>query len=153
MLLLEVSDSLFSLRTRGDYLSIPDDITIYYAVDFDAYDEATMLDFLAYFTRVNTETERIGGRPIGVYGPRQVCNEVAKNGSATASFVANLSSGWSSNIGQGMPQSWSLDQYNAITGVKLYNDSDGSFAKEADLDQVLHSERHGKMWMGEGIIS
>ncbi|SMX97196.1 glycoside hydrolase domain-containing protein [Brevibacterium linens] len=138
---------------RGDYLSIPDDITIYYAVDFDAYDEATILDILAYFTRVNTETERIGGRPIGVYGPRQVCNEVAKNGSATASFVANLSSGWSSNIGQGMPQSWSLDQYNAITGVKLYNDSDGSFAKEVDLDQVLHSERHGKMWMGEGIIN
>lgn len=138
-------------KDRGDELGIPNDITVYFAVDYDAYGD-DIGTIVSYFTRLNTENEAIGGRPIGVYGPRLVCNEVSSSGGATASFVANLSYGWSSNIGQPMPTNWALDQYNTIK-VQFYNDSDGSNAgDEKEIDQVLNSDRHGKMWMGEGSV-
>ncbi|MFD0069468.1 glycoside hydrolase domain-containing protein, partial [Streptomyces sp. NPDC127574] len=47
---------------------------------------------------------------IGVYGPRNVCTRVSEAGHAGASFVSDLSSGFSGNFGYPLPGNWAYDQ-------------------------------------------
>lgn len=47
---------------------------------------------------------------IGIYGPRNVCSHVSAAGYADASFVSDMSSGFSGNLGYPLPDNWSFDQ-------------------------------------------
>ncbi|WP_232222908.1 glycoside hydrolase domain-containing protein [Jeotgalibaca sp. PTS2502] len=40
---------------------------------------------------------------VGVYGTRNVCSQVTSAGSAVTSYVSNMSSGFSGNLGFKMP--------------------------------------------------
>lgn len=52
---------------------------------------------------------------IGVYGPRAVCNRLLANGLARYSFVADMSNGFTGNIGQLMPKNWAYEQFVETT--------------------------------------
>ncbi|WP_282687147.1 MULTISPECIES: glycoside hydrolase domain-containing protein [unclassified Streptomyces] len=84
---------------------------IFFAVDFDAYDYEVTQSILPYFKGVE-DAMAISGNPyrIGVYGPRNVCIRVSEAGHATASFVSDMSSGFSGNYGYPLPPNWAYDQ-------------------------------------------
>ncbi|MFJ8277710.1 glycoside hydrolase domain-containing protein [Streptomyces griseoviridis] len=84
---------------------------IFFAVDFDAYDYEVTDSILPYFKGVE-DAMALSGNPyrIGVYGPRNVCIRVSEAGHATASFVSDMSSGFSGNYGYPLPPNWAYDQ-------------------------------------------
>ncbi|MGW2299392.1 glycoside hydrolase domain-containing protein [Streptomyces violaceorubidus] len=84
---------------------------IYFAVDYDAVDEEVTSYILPYFQSVRDEMNRLGSPyKIGVYGPRNACSRISAAGYADASFVSDMSSGFSGNLGYPMPENWSFDQ-------------------------------------------
>jgi len=100
--------------------------TIYFAVDVDIQDGDIDGLIVPYFKGIhkylsNTEYKT------GVYGTRNVCLHVADL--VSNCFVADMSYGWSGNLGFRMPQKWSFDQFveYGIGGV--------------DIDQVASSGR------------
>ena len=68
---------------------------------------------------------------MGIYGPREVCRRVEKAGLSVSSFVADMSSGYSCNIGRKIPDNWNYDQYKEIEDI--YGDM--------DIDKVTYSGR------------
>ncbi|MEV7871021.1 glycoside hydrolase domain-containing protein, partial [Streptomyces sp. NPDC088124] len=113
-----------------DYYSVPQGVTdcmnaafkaeehgfkpgsrIYFAVDYDAVDDEVTSHILPYFRSVKEQMERLGSPyKIGVYGPRNACSRISAGGYADASFVSNMSSGFSGNLGFAMPENWAFDQ-------------------------------------------
>ncbi|MZE80105.1 glycoside hydrolase domain-containing protein [Streptomyces xinghaiensis] len=84
---------------------------IYFAVDYDAVDHEVTSHILPYFRSVKEEMNRLGSPyRIGVYGPRNACSRISEEGYADASFVSNMSSGFSGNLGYPMPANWAFDQ-------------------------------------------
>lgn len=122
-------------------LGIPSGTTIYFSVDFDCY-EYELEDYivpyftkmkLAFMSRYNTKNYKIG-----VYAPRYVCTRLGKAGCTSSSFVADMSSGFSCNLGYPIPRNWAFDQFfelNEANGGKF--PSSPSF----DLDKVAYSGR------------
>lgn len=47
----------------------------------------------------------------GIYGPRYVCTRVSECGLANTSFVSDMSSGFSCNLGYKIPNNWAFDQF------------------------------------------
>ncbi|MFJ9540913.1 glycoside hydrolase domain-containing protein [Streptomyces sp. NPDC101225] len=84
---------------------------IFFAVDFDALDYQVTDDVLPHFKGIQDAIADDGNRyRIGVYGPRNVCTRVAEAGHSTASFVSDMSSGFSGNFGYPLPPDWAYDQ-------------------------------------------
>lgn len=84
---------------------------IFFAVDFDALDQDVTNNVLPHFKGIVDALADDGGRfKIGVYGPRNVCTRVAESGHSTASFVSDMSSGFSGNYGYPLPADWAYDQ-------------------------------------------
>jgi peptidoglycan hydrolase-like protein with peptidoglycan-binding domain len=84
---------------------------IFFAVDFDALDEEVTSNVLPHFKGIQDAVVDDGNRfEIGVYGPRNVCTRVSAAGHATASFVSDMSSGFSGNFGYPLPENWAYDQ-------------------------------------------
>ncbi|MFC8079709.1 glycoside hydrolase domain-containing protein [Streptomyces sp. NPDC057307] len=84
---------------------------IFFAVDFDALNEDVTNSVLPHFKGIVDAVADDGDRfKIGVYGPRNVCTRVSEAGHATASFVSDMSSGFSGNFGYPLPENWAYDQ-------------------------------------------
>lgn len=86
----------------------PSTVTIYFAIDYDALMADITSNIIPYFRGVNEEMG--AAYRVGVYGPRAVCNKLAAYGLATRSFVGDMSSGFTGNIGVIMPSNWAYDQ-------------------------------------------
>lgn len=95
-------------------LGVPNGTIIYFAVDFDALDVDITNNVLPYFAKVH-ETMEKSIYKTGVYGVRNVCTRVSDKGYACSSFVSNLSSGFSGNLGFPMPENWAFDQFATVT--------------------------------------
>ncbi|MEV5887341.1 glycoside hydrolase domain-containing protein [Streptomyces sp. NPDC052020] len=84
---------------------------IFFAVDFDALDHEVTSNVLPHFKGIVDALAADGGRfEVGVYGPRNVCTRVGEAGHSTASFVSDMSSGFSGNFGYPLPADWAYDQ-------------------------------------------
>jgi peptidoglycan hydrolase-like protein with peptidoglycan-binding domain len=84
---------------------------IFFAVDFDALDQDVTSNVLPHFKGIEDAIADDGNRfTVGVYGPRNVCTRVSEAGHATASFVSDMSSGFSGNFGYPLPENWAYDQ-------------------------------------------
>ena len=46
---------------------------------------------------------------IGVYGSRNICQKVSSLTKAESSFVADMSTGYSGNLGYSMPNNWAFE--------------------------------------------
>lgn len=91
----------------------PPTSTIYFAIDYDALMADIASNIIPYFQGIK---EMIGWSfRIGVYGPRAVCNRLLENGLARYSFVADMSTGFTGNIGQTMPKNWAYEQFYETT--------------------------------------
>ncbi|WP_367134969.1 MULTISPECIES: glycoside hydrolase domain-containing protein [Streptomyces] len=84
---------------------------IYFAVDYDAVDDEVTSHILPYFRSIRDEMAKLGSPyKIGVYGPRNACSRISAEGYADTSFVSDMSSGFSGNLGYTMPENWAFDQ-------------------------------------------
>lgn len=90
---------------------VPRGTIIYFAVDFDALDynidESILPHFAALFSTIS-------GYRVGIYAPRNVCSRVADAGYSVSSFVSDMSTGFSGNLGFPLPKNWAFDQISNI---------------------------------------
>ena len=106
---------------------IPDNTVIYFAVDLDVYEDQINDYIVPFFRGIN---RYIGDKyRVGIYGPRLVCTKIAENNLAVSSFVADMSSGYSCNVGQKMPSNWNYDQFKEIS----------NFNNDMDIDKVTYN--------------
>ncbi|MFP9035808.1 glycoside hydrolase domain-containing protein, partial [Enterococcus faecalis] len=70
---------------------------------------------------------------IGVYGPRNICIRTSEAGLTKYSFVANMSTGFSGNLGYPMPNNWAFDQF--------YEGTIGSGSGSIGIDKDGYSGR------------
>lgn len=109
-----------AVKAAIDY-GIPPTV-IYFAVDFDAMDYQVTNSILPYFKGVS---ENIGAiYQVGIYAPRNVCTRVCEAGYAVSSFVSDMSTGYSGNLGFRIPTNWNYDQFHEIKGYYGKNDLD-----------------------------
>lgn len=84
---------------------------IFFAVDFDALEDDIAANVLPHFKGIQDSMSDAGNPyEVGVYGARNVCARVAAAGHSTASFVSDMSSGFSGNLGYPLPADWAYDQ-------------------------------------------
>lgn len=106
---------------------VPDNTVIYFAVDLDVYEDQINDYIVPFFRGIN---RYIGDKyRVGIYGPRLVCTKITENNLAVSSFVADMSSGYSCNVGQKIPSNWNYDQFKEIS----------NFNNDMDIDKVTYS--------------
>ncbi|MGL5438766.1 MAG: glycoside hydrolase domain-containing protein, partial [Filifactoraceae bacterium] len=108
----------------------PDGTTIYFAVDFDAVDDQVTSNIIPYFRMIKQSFFRYNPRKykIGIYGARNICSRVSKEGISVNSFVSDMSTGFSGNLGYPLPEDWAFDQ------IKEYTIGSGNGAIAIDND-------------------
>jgi peptidoglycan hydrolase-like protein with peptidoglycan-binding domain len=91
--------------------------TIYFAVDFDAQDTDIASNVIPYFRGVTRGMRAGTGRAfrVGVYGTRNVCTRVSEAFGLQHSFVSDMSTGYSGNMGFALPVNWAIDQIATVT--------------------------------------
>lgn len=90
-------------------LGFPKGTTIYFAVDVDVQEgeiAAGIEPYISALVQMFTGSEYA----VGLYGTRNVCLHGEKLG-VKSSFVADMSYGWSGNLGFKMPKNWAFDQF------------------------------------------
>lgn len=117
-------------QAAAQRLGVPPTV-IYFAVDYDATDPEVANTILPYFKAVSQNLG--GGYRVGIYASRNICTRVTQAGYASASFVSDMSTGFSGNLGFPIPNGWVFDQFTEISGYK------GKW----DLDRVAFSGRIG----------
>ncbi|MFD7770762.1 glycoside hydrolase domain-containing protein [Streptomyces sp. NPDC059787] len=88
---------------------------IYFAVDYDAMDGEVTDYVIPHFRGIMRTIGENSGYRVGIYGPRNVCQRVSDAGYAVTSFVCDMSSGFSGNLGYPLPTNWAFDQISTIT--------------------------------------
>ena len=65
---------------------------------------------------LSTFMSKCGGKyRLGIYGSRNVCTRVCNAGYACSSFVSDMSTGFSGNLGFTIPNNWAFDQFATTT--------------------------------------
>lgn len=120
-------------------LGIPKGSTIYFAVDFDAIDSQITASVIPYFQKVH---EVMSGSVYntGIYGTRNACSRVSNAGYADFSFVGDMSTGFSGNLGFDMPENWAFDQFATVSigsgAGSIEIDKDGVSGKDQGVSHV-----------------
>ncbi len=92
-------------------LHIPLGEIIYFAVDYDFTDKQTTTIVIPHFQGINAYFKEHGIKyRIGIYGSRNICSRVSELELACSSFVSDMSSAYSGNMGFRMPENWAFDQ-------------------------------------------
>lgn len=130
----------------AERIGAPEGATIYFAVDFDCYAFEMNLYIVPYFKKIRTvfrSSTNTKNYKVGIYAPRYICSYISNLGLAEYSFVADMSSGFSCNLGYPIPKNWSFDQFYELNGTS------GKFLSKPnfDLDKDAYSGRD------TGIIS
>lgn len=103
---------------------IPKGTVIYFAVDMDVYEDQIDDSIIPFFKGINASIRE--DYRVGIYGPRLVCTRISEAGLSVSSFVADMSSGYSCNVGQKIPSDWNYDQFKEIS----------NYQGELDIDKV-----------------
>lgn len=121
--------------TAAENLGIPTNTIIYFAVDFDAVDDQVTSSILPYFSAVKAcfDNYVLKGYRVGIYGARNICTRVCGAGYAASSFVGDMSTGYSGNLGYKLPDNWAFDQF--------YTTSLGSGSGYIEIDKDAYSGR------------
>lgn len=105
-------------------LGIPQYEVIFFAVDYDFMQDEVVSKVVPHFQGINAYFENTGCPfKIGIYSARNTCGIVSAAGLAQYSFVSDMSTGYSGNLGFPLPSNWAFDQILEYT----LNAADGSF--------------------------
>lgn len=109
-------DARQAIKAALDF-GFPENTIIYFSVDFDAMDYDIDNGILPYFKAIKSEFVLNTSRryKIGVYAPRNICTRVSNVGFACSSFVCDMSTGFSGNLGFALPKNWAFDQISTIS--------------------------------------
>lgn len=98
----------YAAKYAAQSFGFPSSTTIYFAVDYDALMADITSNIIPYFRGIR---EVIGSSyTVGAYAPRAVCKKLKSYGLITRSFVADMSSSYTGNIGVAIPSNWAYDQ-------------------------------------------
>lgn len=109
-------------RDAAIALGIPAGTVLYFAIDYDMEDYQVTNVVIPYFEEINNV---IAPYSVGIYGSRNVCSRVSESGLAVSSFVLDMSTGYSGNLGYTMPDNWNFDQFATVTAGGVGIDKDG----------------------------
>jgi len=124
-------DAKAAIAAASD-LGIPANTIIYFAVDYDCLDYQITSNVIPYFASVHEVMSNSIYRT-GIYGTRNACTRVSNMGYACSSFVGDMSTGFSGNLGFSMPDNWAFDQF--------YTTSIGSGSGYLEIDKDGFSGR------------
>lgn len=115
--------------------------TIYFGVDFDALGDDITGNIIPYFKGVKEKmTEFDNFYKIGIYGPRGVCKATKDQELTESSFVCDMSSGFSANIGNILPRDWAYDQIATIT----LGSGEGEIQIDKNVSNTIGSDEFDK---------
>lgn len=120
-------------------LGLPKDTIIYFAVDCDPTDSQITSSIIPYFERVN----KILSSSIyktGIYGTRNTCSRVSAKGYSCSSFIGDMSTGFSGNLGFKLPDDWAFDQFDNLEGSEAPG-ADKSEEARIEIDKNAVSGR------------
>lgn len=103
---------------------------IYFAVDFDYMAEEVIQRVVPHFQGINDYIASVGNSyRIGIYGSRNTCGIVWGKELSESSFVSDMSTGYSGNLGFPIPLNWAFDQ------IKEYDQtsSEGTFGVDKNV--------------------
>ena len=129
-------DAICSASTNG----IAPNTVIYFAVDYDVISTEIESHIEKYFIGVKRvfENENINNYQIGIYAPRFVCQRMSEMGYTSRSFVCDMSTGFSGNLGYSLPKDWAFDQISTVkipynnTFIEIDNNIASSRATSSD---------------------
>jgi peptidoglycan hydrolase-like protein with peptidoglycan-binding domain/regulator of RNase E activity RraB len=117
-------------------LKIPNGTIIYFAVDYDFTEEQAKDRVVNHFKGINFVLSSSNAKyKVGIYGSRNICSIVCDEGLAVSSFVSDMSTGYSGNMGFPLPSNWAFDQIYEYTttasdGTKFGVDKDVSSGRD-----------------------
>ncbi|MEG0378815.1 MAG: DUF1906 domain-containing protein, partial [Eubacterium sp.] len=126
------SDAAYAIEV-ADRLGLPRSSVIYFAVDFDVYDFEVESHIIPYFRALKNKLNQNSDYRVGIYASRSCCAKVAAAGLSEYSYVADMSTAFSGNIGCKMPSNWAFDQY--------WFDDIGVQSRYMEYDKVIASGR------------
>lgn len=138
-------------------IGIPQGSTIYFAVDFDCYGYQVRQHIIPYFKNVRlafNSSANTQNYKVGIYGPRYVCSLVSAAGLAVYSFVADMSSGFSCNLGYPIPDNWAFDQFyemNFASSPSFAIDKDGYSGRDQGFSKfdLVPEKTEEEIWQEE----
>ncbi|MDT0386165.1 glycoside hydrolase domain-containing protein [Streptomyces dubilierae] len=108
-------DALAALEAARGHGFLPG-TTIYFSVDYDAVDDEVTSRVIPHFRALADRMAGYGSEyRIGVYAPRNICSRLAKAGLTRGSFVSDMSTGYSGNLGFPLPKDRAFDQIATVT--------------------------------------
>ena len=130
-----LSDAVYAYKAAKSY-GFKEGTIIYFGVDFDALGTDINEKIIPYFEGIKEKMSELNNYyKIGVYGPRGVCSKTKEKGLTVSSFVGDMSSGFSANIGNILPRDWAFDQ---IATIKL-GSGDGEIEIDKDITNTIGS--------------
>lgn len=97
-------------------LGVPFNEYIYFAVDHDFMEGEVWNKVVPHFRGINAYMASAGSPyRIGIYSARNTCGIVSAEGLASSSFISDMSTGFSGNLGYPLPSNWAFDQIQEYT--------------------------------------
>ena len=93
-------------------LGFKENTIIYFALDCDLMDTELKDYAIPYFEGIKSVFGKyVNYYQIGVYGARHSCETICNGKYAVSSFVADMSTAYSGNLGFSIPRNWAFEQY------------------------------------------
>jgi len=130
-------------------LGVPRKEIIYFTVDYDFMEDQVKSKIIPYFKGVNEYAKEAGNIfRIGIYGSRNTCSLVKNEGYSVSSFVSDLSTGYSGNMGYPLPDDWAFDQikeYSPSSSVSIGIDKNVRSGRYEGFDDFIE-EKDDNEW-------
>jgi peptidoglycan hydrolase-like protein with peptidoglycan-binding domain len=108
---------------------------LYFTIDYDIMDGQIASTVMPYFRGIRHIFAQVNNYyRIGIYGPRNICSKVSGQGLSVSSFVSDMSTGYSGNMGYPTPKDWAFDQFHEFN----FSGNGHTFG----LDKDVCSERY-----------
>lgn len=124
-------------------LGLKDKTCIYFSLDCDMTDDEITKYAFPYFEGICDANANINDRYcIGIYGARNYCSRICNAFPVDNSFVSDMSTGYSGNLGYAMPNTWAFDQFeeykNKHVADEVFDlDYDMASGRDAGVSEVV----------------
>lgn len=98
-------------------IGVPSGTTIYFAVDYDFTESEVYELIVNYFEKIRyvfNSSFNDKNYKVGIYASRQACSIMNSRLLADYSYVSDMSTGFSGNLGHQLPRNWAFDQFAEI---------------------------------------
>ena len=128
--------------TAAFSLGLKENTIIYFALDCDMMENEITKYAIPYFKGIKSIFSKYSNfYKIGVYGSRNSCQTVCDSNYAVSSFVSDMSTGYSGNLGYLIPNNWTFEQFVEKKNYSLANhtfdlDYDMASGKDSGIEAL-----------------